>query len=381
MIFPRDEDIKDPRPTALYAATASLSAANVWTSVNGYAAARVYTTLEEEYAAASEEAALVDLGPIRRYSLRGPDAATLLARMTSTPVHELGVAESARGLILDGDGAVVDFAELTRLSGDLYLLTTARSADRRLALAARGLDVAIANIGAMVAALGVIGPAAREAAAAAGIDVLSADATAQGRVRGVELAIRPINFGAAPGVEIIYPAEESLVIFERLRRKRALPAAGLDALEILRIEGGAPRIGVDFQSADLGGDKRLPDEVGLPHLAPPNRAWFNGRRAMKRAKPTGRWLVVLSVEADAALAGGPIHARGEPVGRITSATFSPRLRRALCFADLDAAAFGKPLEAAVAGGGRAPAQLHDTAESRLAAVFRDSLRHATESRR
>jgi aminomethyltransferase len=390
MHFPISDDAcKEPRPTPLYAACASYSVTNSWTAVNGFAAARVYSKAEDEYRAASEDAALVDLGPLCRYTLRGPDAASALARLTTTPVHELAVAESARGLILDADGAVANFADVTRLSGDLYLLTTASPADRRLDLAARGFDLALANVGAEVAALGIVGPAAREAAAAAGIDLLSADASAQGRVRGVELAVRPINFGAAPGVEIIYPAEDALVIWERLKRKRPLPVAGIDALEILRIEGGAPRLGVDFENADFAAaaDKRRPDEIGLPHLAPPNRAWFNGRRAMKSAPDPERYLVVLTIDADAAPGGATVYYRNETVGRVTSAAFSPRLRRAFCFADIKASALDRPLEIGTAGhgpvgaGGRAGALLHDTAESRLAAAFRESLRGATDFQR
>jgi len=380
-----NDECAEPRPTPLYAACAAHSISNSWTAVNGWAAARAYSNPDDEYRAASDDAALVDLGPLCRYTVRGPDAASALARLTTTPVGELAIAESARGLILDAGGAVANFADLTRLSGDLYLLTTATPADRRLDLATRGFDLAVANVGAEVAALGIVGPAAREAAAAAGIDVLSADASAQGRVRGVELAVRPINFGAAPGVEIIYPAEDALVIWERLRRKRQLPVAGIDALEILRIEGGAPRLGVDFLNADLAdaAGKRRPDEIGLPHLAPPNRAWFNGRRAMKGAGDPERYLVVLTVDADAAPVGAAIFSRNETVGRVTSAAFSPKLRRSLCFADIKASALDRPLEVGPvdAGGGRVLARLHDTAESRLAAAFRESLRAATDFRR
>ncbi|MEK7266361.1 MAG: glycine cleavage T C-terminal barrel domain-containing protein [Pseudomonadota bacterium] len=384
MHFPAADDALEPRATPLYAAAAGLSATNSWTSINGFASARVYTSVEEEYKAASEDAALVDLGPMRRYTLRGKDAGVILSRLTTTPVAEVAVGESARGLILDTDGFVVDFADLTRLSDDLYLLTTATPVDRRLQLAARGFEAEALNVGAMVAALGIAGPLAREAASAAGIDLLSADATAQGRVRGVELAIRPVGFGAAPGVEIMCPADEALVVFERLRRKRPLPAAGLEALEILRIEGGVPRVGVDFAGADQAGalsERRLPNEVGLPHLAPPNRAWFNGRRAMKSAPSSGRYLVVLSIDSDRAAPGAAIYAKGEAVGRITSSAFSPRLRRVVAFAELAATALDRPLEAAIAGPARAPARLHETEESRRAGVFRENLKTATESGR
>lgn len=381
MIFSASADLPgEPRATPLYAAAASLSAANSWTSVNGWAAARVYTTVEEEYAHASEGAALVDLGPFCRYTVRGARAPEMLARLTTTPVAELRVGESARGLILDGAGHVVDFAEIARLGGDLYLLTTTAPADRRLQLAQRGFDVSLANVGRDVAALGVVGPKAREAASAAGFDVQSADLAAQGRVRGVELAVRPINFGAAPGLEIVYPADEALTLWERLRRAGKLIAAGLDALDILRIEGGTPRIGIDFDSADRArpGEGRTPAEIGLPHLAPPNRAWFSGRRAMSAAPAPRRQLAVLAADADAVAPGAAVFIKGAPAGRVTSAAYSPELRRALCFADLPAALGPEPLEIATPEGARVEARVRETAESRLASAFRTALRGATD---
>jgi aminomethyltransferase len=385
MIFSAAADFSgEPRATPLYAAAASLSAANSWTSVNGWAAARVYTSVEEEYAEASQNAALVDLGPFCRYTVRGERAAELLARLTTTPVAELNVGESARGLILDGAGTVVDFAELARLGGDLYLLTTTAPVDRRLTIAARGFDVSLANVARDVAALGVVGPKAREAASAAGFDVQGAELAAQGRVRGVELAVRPINFGAAPGLEIVYPAEEALTLWERLRRAGKLIAAGLDALEILRIEGGTPRAGVDFVSADEAApsEAKTPAEIGLPHLAPGNRAWFNGRRAMSAAPAPVRVLTVLAADADAVPAGAPVFVKGASLGRVTSAAFSPELRRALCFAELPVVALGEPLEIAVsASGERVGASVKETAESRLASAFRNSQKAATDSRR
>lgn len=384
MIFCASADIAgEPRATPLYGAAASLSAANSWTSVNGWAAARVYTSVEEEYDHAANGAALVDLGPFCRYTVRGDSAADLLARLTTTPVAELGVGESARGLVLDGAGAVVDFAEIARLGGDLYLLTTTAPIDRRLQIAQRGFDVTVANVARDVAALGVVGPKAREAASAAGFDVQSAEMAAQGRVRGVELAVRPINFGAAPGLEIVYPAEEALTLWERLRRAGKLIAAGLDALDILRIEGGTPRVGLDFISADRAraNEAMTPIEIGLPHLAPPNRGWFSGRRAMSSAPASERVLAVLAADADEVASGAEVFVKGAAVGRVTSAAYSPELRRALCFAELRAGA-AEGLEIGRPGSGpRIGAFIRETAESRLAAAFRTSLKAATDSRR
>ena len=378
MIFSAADDSAEPRATPLYAAAAGLCATNVWTSVNGWAVARSYSDIVEEYEAASKDVALVDLGPLCRYTVRGAEAANFVARLTSCPTTEIAVAESARGLIVNADGLVVDCADATRLSNDLFLLTTSTAVDRRLQIAARGFDVEISNVAGQVGALGLFGPKARDAAAAAGVDILAAEATAQGRVRGVELAVRPVAIGALAGIEVIFPAEDALVIWERVRRKKPLPAVGLDAMDILRIEGGAPRTGVDFVSADdarTSHEARSPDEIGLPHLAPPNRGWFNGRRAMKNAGRARRRLVLLSLDCDTAPVGAAIRTRAGTVGAITSAVFSPKLKRVLCFADIDAAAPVSELEAVIGpDGGRTPARLWENFEGRQASAFRENLR-------
>lgn len=380
MIFAADDlDIEEPKPTALFAASASAASANSWTSVNGWSVARAYSTIAEEYAAAQSGAVVADVGSIARYTARGAGAAEFLARVTTAPVAGLAPGESARGLMLDADGSVVDLVEVARLAPDLYMLVASKRHARRLQLARRGVDAQIDDITGRIAALAIIGPESRDVASAAGIDVSSETYAAQTRVRGVETSARPIHFGALAGIELIYPYEEALTLWERLRRARAPKPAGLDALEILRIEGGAPRPGVDFTPADDArreGTRRRPREIGLPHLAPHDRAWFNGRRALRVAAKSARALVVIAVDADRAAPGAAVFGRkGAAVGRITSAAFSPRLKRMVAFADLSVDALDQPLEIAMAGEGepRAAVQLFETPESRLAKAYRASL--------
>lgn len=385
MLFPADDPkANESRPTPLYAAAASLATANSWTSVNGWAAARAYVSVAEEYAAATTGAAFFDLGPLCRYTLRGPDSARLLARLATTPALDLDIGESARGLILDAGGLVVDLVETVRLSGDFFLATTSRPIDLRLRQAAKGYETDIENISGAIAAIGVVGPGARAAAAAAGVEFVEGAVAQRGRARGVETYARLAEFGAGVGVEIIFPAAEALTLWDRVRRADDAHPIGLDALEILRIEGGEPRLDVDFPGADRsGGDGRAPDEIGLPHLAPANRAWFNGRRAVKRPVRRPRYLAVLGVDADAVEPGARVFAGAVETGRIVSSAFSPRLRRALAFAEIGPAGFEKPLETALlarADEPRARAALFDTAESRRAAAFRAQQRAATDSR-
>ncbi len=391
MIFSAEDFVTEsPKATALYAASASYCEANIWTSVNGWSAARLYTSIEQEYAAAHSAAIITDLGAITRYAIRGDDAAMMATRVATAPAKKLEPGESARGLILSDEGAVIDLAEVSRLSGDLLLLTTPRPHARRMRLAARGLDVSFDDITAQVSALGVFGPKAREAAAKAGIDLSGESVAASGHVRGVETAARTTEFGALPGVEMVFPREEALTVWERLMRFDGMTPAGLDTLEVLRIESGAPRPGADFVSAENArpGQARTPAELGLPHLAPLDRGWFNGRRALRQTAPApSRTLVTLMLDTEEATAGVAVFAAGKgagkAVGRITSCAFSPDAKRMIAFADIAINASGKPLEIAMAppGEGRIAAKSLETAEGALAADFRALQKEATESAR
>jgi aminomethyltransferase len=376
MIFPAEDFFADaPRPTPLFAAIASVSEANLWTSVNGWTAARVFTSVTQEYETAKNSAALADLGPLTRYAVRGRQAADFLGRLTTAPAVSLHIGESARGLMLDDQGHVIDLAEVSRLSEELFLLTLPTAHARRIALGARGFEVSADDISDQVAALGVFGPQTAGVLSAAGLKAVSDVTAASGVLRGVETAARPIQYGAMPGVELIFPKAEALTIWERIIRRGAGAPIGLDALEILRLESGAPRPGVDFIAADRASSRaalRTPEEGGRAHLAPLDRGWFNGRRGLReKAGRPARRLISLSIDAEAASPGAAVFCEGRTVGRLTSCAWSPARKRVIAFADVDAATRGTDYEISVAApaDGRVAARRFETAESALARTF------------
>ncbi len=378
MIFPVDDLLADrPKPTPLYAAAASVSEANIWTSINGFAAARVFDNVETEYRAAKDGAVIADFGPLSRYAVRGESAAALLTRVATAPAFTLSPGESARGLMLDDAGGVLDLAEISRLTDDLFLMTTPSPQPRALQLAARGLNVQVENISRAVAAIGVLGAGANEALAAAGLKIPGDHVAASAVLRGVETAARPVQFGALPGAELIFPADDALTVWERLMRRASVRPIGLDAMEVLRIESGAPRPGSDFVTRPprSGARRMLPVEIGLPHLAPLDSGWFNGRRSLRyQSAAPEHFLVALAIDGDRVLPGAAVYCGGKPAGRITSCAWSPAVRRAIGFASITAASIGKRGEIAVSDhlGDLRGARLLDTAESRLAAAFSEA---------
>lgn len=335
IVFPAiDEATIAPRPTPLFSAIASESVANKWVSVNGWSVSNVYSDVKNEYLALSEGAALIDTGALIRRTIGGVDAVAMLSRLTSVPIGDLNIGEIGRGLILDDHGFVVDHADVARLTGDLYLLTTSSPIVRRMQLATRGLEVDIENISDGIAALSIIGPDGRRVASRAGLDIGGDLLAAHSKLRGVDTCVRPIVLGNIEGVEVIYPAQEALVLWERLRRARHITPAGFDALSILRIEAGMPSLGVDFQSPEASGHgvTMKPKDIGLAHLTPLDRAWFNGRRALTGKPSSDRYLFNFLADADALQVGAKVFADDIAIGQVSSWGFSWKKRCAVGFA-------------------------------------------------
>lgn len=372
MIFTIDDQSSDaPRSTALFSATAAACEANLWTSVNGLSVARVFTAVNDEYNAAVSDVAVTDFGAAFHYSIRGPQAATIIARATSAPAMWMDAGDAGRGLALDSNGFVQDLVDVACMAKDLFLLSSSLPLSRMLQLSARGLDASYENLARNVAALGVLGPGARGALEKAGYKNLPEHGAVSRTMRGVETAIRMIGFGESEGFELIFPQDEALIVWERLIKKGKARPIGLDALEIIRIEGGAPRPRVDFNRSGERSGGWSPAALGLSHLAPENRGWFGGRRALKSGEKPLRQLVALQIDADRAAPGASIAANGKPVGRITSCAYSPRRRCVVAMADISALNGGKTYEFSVASnhGESAAARLLATPESALETAY------------
>ncbi|MEX6632133.1 glycine cleavage T C-terminal barrel domain-containing protein [Hyphococcus lacteus] len=387
MIFAAEDIFADaPRPTPLFSAAASVSEANLWTSVNGWTAARVYTAVGEEYEAARNTAVIADFGPMARYAVRGKDAANFLSRLTTAPAISLHVGEGARGLVLDDQGHVIDLAEVSRLSEELFLVSLPGPHARRIDLAARGMELETQDISGDVAALGILGPQTGSVLSAAGLKSVSETFAASGVLRGVETAARPLQFGGIHGVELIFPKDDALTIWERIIRRSIARPIGLDALDVLRLESGVPRAGLDFIPSDRrdGGAKRTPEELGLAHLAPLDGGWFNGRRALRKsAGHPERRLVSLSLDAEQSMPGAAVFQGGKNVGRVTSCAWSPARKRVLVFADVSASCRGADYEIAMLTpeDGRVAAKRFETTESALEHRFVSEQGRATDFRR
>jgi len=150
-------------------------------------------------------------------------------------------------------------------------------------------------------------------------------------VTGSVTVIRASHTGE-DGFDFVVNADEAPGLWDALQNAGARPV-GYAALEMLRIEAGLPRYGVDMDETNVVTEAALDDAVSY------TKGCYVGQEIIARIKYRGHVAKKLSgvmFEQAARVAVGAVvnSAEGKEVGRVTSVTYSPHLGRTIAFAYL-----------------------------------------------
>jgi aminomethyltransferase len=328
-----------------------------------YAVSAFEATHEHEYNAIRQSAALIDITPLYKYLVTGPDATTLVNRVITRDVRKIAPGQVIYTPWCDERGRVIDDGTVSRLDEQRYRWTAADPSLRWFRQNAHGLDVHVEDISERVAALALQGPTS----AATLQQTLDVDLTAlkyfrvtSARIRDVAVDVSRTGYTGDLGYEIWIPWDRALDVWDALieaGKGFALRPAGMLALDVTRIEAGLLLIDVDFNSvrkALIDAQAYSPFEMGLGRLVDLEAPSFVGRAALAveaRRPPTKR-VVGLHIDWDALEAAHaryglapqvsltasrvpvPVYAGGTQIGKATSTTWSPSLKRMIALGTL-----------------------------------------------
>src|SRR4249919_3636817 len=280
--------------TAFYPRTAPLNTKLQWREWSGYLAASAYSDSHEiEYNAIREAAALIDVSPLYKYLVSGPDATRLVDRVITRDASKLGVGRVYYTSWCNEDGRVVADASL-----------------RWLRMNARGLDVEIEDVSERLAALAVQGPLSRdvlEAATESSWDDLKYFGRRAAQVGSIPVDVSRTGYTGDLGYEVWVESAQAVELWDALVRAGSaygIRPAGMLALDIARVEAGLILIEVDFDSvrrALIPEQSYSPFELGVlgRFVDFEKPVEFVGRRALEREQGRGgppRRLVGLELE-------------------------------------------------------------------------------------
>jgi aminomethyltransferase len=355
-----------PLETPFHARTAALCTSLAWKEWAGYHAVRHYGSYaEREYFAFRHAAGLLDVTPLYKFDVRGADAARFLSYVTVKDVTRLAPGRVTYLCWCDARGRVLDDGTLTCWDDRHFRMTAADPTLAWLEKHARGFDVSITDVSLDVAAVAIQGPRSKDVLLDAGADVeglpfFRAVRTTIGRV---PVEVSRTGYTGDLGYEVWTAAEHAVPLWDALidaGRRHGLLPAGLDALDVTRVEAGFLLGGVDYTSARralIPDQYSTPDELGLGWCVDLEREPFLGQDAIRAERAHGNALAFAGLVIDwdeleqlyasfdlppdlpagAWRASIPVHHGAVQVGYATSGTWSPTLKQNLALATLQAA--------------------------------------------
>ena len=362
--------------TPFHARTSALCSSHAWRRWAGYVVASVYElNHEREYHAIRSSAALLDISPLYKYSVTGPDAARLLDRVATRNVARSAVGQVLYTCFCDHRGKVLDDGTIARLGESEFRMTSADPNLRWLHDNALGLDVAIEDVSERIAALALQGPSSRallQTIASADLASLKYFRIAPSKLARVDVTISRTGYTGDLGYEIWLDSRDALRVWDALIEAGTpygIVPAGMLALDVARIEAGLMLLDVDYVSARkslIARQTSSPYELDLAWTVDLSKPQFVGREALARESREGpQWRFVGieidwdSLEAlylDVGLApqlpstawrtSVPIYHDDEQPGYATSGGWSPLLKKYVALAHLEAeyAEVGRELE-------------------------------------
>lgn len=353
------------RRTPFHERTSKLCLPQNWRRWAGYLAAGSYElTLDREYWAIRNAAALIDVTPLMKYIIKGPDACRLLNRVVTRDMEKLKVGQVYYTPWCDEEGKIIDDGTISRLDEGTYRMTSADPSLRWLSMNAVGLEVEITEVTDQVAALSFQGPNTRtilNRCCESSVDGIKYFRLMQNKLNRIPVTISRTGYTGDLGYEIWMDAKDALPVWDALMESGTdygITPVGILAMDMARVEAGLFMIEVDYTStrqAWIEAQKSSPYELGLDWtVALDKHGYFVGRRALEREKREGSvWkLVGLEVEwngmerrfADVGLppqipgiavrGSLPVFVGNVQVGYASTSSWSPLLKKYVALAHL-----------------------------------------------
>jgi glycine cleavage system T protein (aminomethyltransferase) len=357
-----------PIGTAFHPRTLPLCESLNYREWAGYYAVSAYEPHHEhEYNAIRNAAALIDISPLFKYIVSGRDSRRLIDRVITRDATKIGVGQVVYTPWCDERGKTIDDGTVTRLDETTWRWTAADPSLRWFRQNAAGLDVMVEDVSEQIAALALQGPtsgALLRDMVEADVEGLKYFRMTAGSIAGVPVHISRTGYTGDLGYEIWMSRDRALEVWDSLIARGTpydIRPAGMLALDVARIEAGLLLIDVDFNGSRkclIDAQRYTPYEMGLGRLVSDTKGPFVGKPMLRDEKRRGpaRQIVGLEISwtevealysrlglptqvaATASRVPVPVY-RGRQVGKATSTTWSPVLKRLIALATVEAPHF------------------------------------------
>jgi len=351
--------------TPFHTKTAPLCTSFRWKQWSGYYAADAYDDFHDpEYHAIRNGAGVIDVSPLYKYDLVGPDALRLVDRMITRNARRCEVGQVLYTAWCDEDGKILQDGCFQRLEENVFRATAAEPTLSWFRVNAEGMDVDIQEVSEDYGALALQGPRSYDILqriSSEDLKSLGFFRLARTELGGVPTIVTRTGYTGDLGYELWVASDAAEKLWDVLfdaGEGYGIEAAGLLALDRTRLEAGFPLIDVDFWNAEktlIEDQKSTPYELNLGWAVHLKKPWFIGKRALTEEKKRGpaRSFVGLEVSFreierlyqleglapeipnEVSRVGIPVYAGGRQVGKATTSGWSTLLKKFLVLATVE----------------------------------------------
>ena len=318
-----------------------------------------YAGITQEHLAVRQTAGIFDVSHMGEIEIAGKGALDAVQHISCNDASRLAVGQAHLSGLLTPQGTFVDDLLVYRIATSHFLLVVnAANVDKDFAwiqtqLAGRE-DVACVNASNRYALIAVQGPAAASVVQPlTGIPLtdLRYYWFSHGEVAGARALVSRTGYTGEDGYEIFVPPAQATAVWNALMAAgagvNAVPC-GLGARDTLRLEAAMRLYGNEMDETTTA------LEAGLGWVVGWNKPSFIGRDALAAQKAAGLSRVLVGFEmTERAIArhGYAVVDGGQPIGRVTSGTQTPFLKKAIgmAYVPVALAAVDTPLTIDVRG--------------------------------
>jgi len=334
-----------------------------FTEYNGYWLALDYTNLGQikEYWQCRESVAMIDLSPLRKFEIYGPDAEALCQYAITKDVRKMAIGQVVYTAMCYENGCMIDDGTLFRLcENNFRWVGGCGSGGKRLREIAKeqGFNAFVKSSTDQLHNVAVQGPNSRETlkkiiwtkTTQTTIDELKWFRFTFARIGGefgIPVMVSRTGYSGELGYEVFAHPDDCEAVWNAIAEAGEefnICPVGLNALDMLRIEAGLIFAGYEFC------DQTDPFEAGIGFAVPlkTKEDDFSGKESLiLRKNSPQRALVGLELDKnEVATPGDGVYIGKQQVGHITSATRSPILKKniALCRISTTASEIGTEVE-------------------------------------
>ena len=346
--------------------TCQLNQSQEWRRWGGCLSATQYELHHEnEYFAIRTKAALLDISPLYKYSINGPDAQLFLDKLVTRNIRICKVGQVMYTPWCDEKGKVIDDGTVQRLGKNDFRLTSAEPNLTWLMDNASGMNLCINDDTRTTAALALQGPNSRiilNSISSKSLDNLKYFWLFKTNLQGIPVTISRTGYTGDLGYEIWMNPTQAIGLWDLLMEAGnpfGITPVGLHALDMSRIEAALILLDVDYISsrhALIENRKSSPFELGLEWAVKLKGNDFIGKKVLALEKtapsnwkfrgieiqwgPLEKHYKKIGLPPDlprtAWRTSTPLYYKKQQVGYATSGSWSPILKRYIALAHIKA---------------------------------------------